>query len=54
MASLGDEWSDRVDIVQRALAVLDKETRSWGLPAAAGEAEPQTRSEASPTTGEEQ
>jgi hypothetical protein len=54
MASLGDEWSDRVDIVQRALAVLAEETRSWRLPAAAGEAEPQTPSEVSPTIREEQ
>ncbi len=53
MTSLGDEWSDRVDIVQRALAVLAEETRTWGLPAPSRDGEPQTVWGDGPSIGDE-
>jgi hypothetical protein len=53
MASLGDEWSDRVDIVQRALAVLAEETRGWALPVASRRDELQTEWGDSPADGGE-
>jgi hypothetical protein len=40
MTSPDDEWSDHVDIVRRALAVLAEETRSWSRSAAPAGDEP--------------
>lgn len=35
MTGLRDEWSDRVDIVRRALAILADETEGWAGASAA-------------------